>query len=243
MISEAIRYRYFIPTFLLILLFVLQTNHGYSQTLPQEYKFTLGIRYAVGGEGKSSKKGIQEVKLWYGSDGYSGIEADLRKNSSFMIYDLKDMSMVILTEAQKAAMIIDIKAFSRSVGIPDNDVENDKNVKVSKTGKTEKILGYTCEQYKIISNDSDVLVWMTTELGSGFEGLSKAFAIALKTKSKSVGFPDTKDVANGIILKAEITDLSNRSINTIEATEIFPGGKIISTSGYKLMSLPMGHGK
>lgn len=210
-----------------------------SGKLPEEYQFKLGITYDMfSGKNDKVKKG-QEMSMWYSEAGYTGIGMG-GQTTMFMVYDMKSMKMLTLMEAQKMAMVMDIKKLidqvSDKAGVNADDTPDGK---ITKTGKSEKILGYTCEQYKISSDKAETLVWITSELGSGFGDYAKSMAMAMGggKATKGKGFPDMQGVANGVMLKMESTDTSKGELTRIEAIAIDKGGKKLNTSGYKMINM------
>lgn len=210
-----------------------------SAKLREEYLFKLGITYEMFSGKKDKLKKGQEMSMWYSEAGYTGIGMG-GQTAIFMVYDMKSMKMLTLMEAQKMAMVMDIKKLidqvSDKAGVNANDTPDGK---ITKTGKSEKILGYTCEQYKVSSDKSETLVWITNELGSGFGDYAKSMAMAMGggKATKGKGFPDMQDVANGVMLKMESTDTSKGELTRIEATAVDKEGKKINTSGYKMINM------
>lgn len=227
--------------FLLCLAFHLTTVVAQeSVTLPDSYKFRLGITYQIATDKNSDGKKSQEMTLWYSGNGYTGF--GLKGNAAmFMVYDIKAMKLITLMESQKMAMAIDMKRISEKMG---NEEMKDKaaNAKVTKTGKKETILGYKCEQYQVTTDESESLLWVTTELGAGFGDFAKSMAAAMNGPRMKGGgginLPDVKELSNGVMLKMETTNKSSGEVATVTATNVDKAGKELKTSGYKLMSLP-----
>jgi hypothetical protein len=211
-----------------------------STKLPDEYRFKLGITYEISSGKNNNLKKSQDINMWYSEAGYTGVGMG-NQTAMFMVYDMKSMKMITLMEAQKMAMTMDMKKIAEQAVAKTGATEKDAgNVKITKTGKTEKILGYACEQYRISSDKSESLVWVTGELGSGFGNYAQSMAMAMgggKAK-KGLGFPDMKGVANGIMLKMEATDPSTGDVMRMEATSVNKDGKKINISGYTMMNMP-----
>jgi hypothetical protein len=110
-------------------------------------------------------------------------------------------------------------------------------VKIRKTGKSENVLGYKCDQYEITSKDSKTLVWITTELGVGYSNLMSSLSMMMKTGG-GLSLPDTKGMTNGVMLKMEGTDLSNNKTIQLVAKSVNKDGMLIKTAGYKGMVMP-----
>lgn len=210
-------------------------------TLPPAYKFKLGITYDISTGKKENMKKSQDMTLWYSEGGYTGFGLNGNK-AMFMIYDIQTMKMITFMEAQKMAMVIDMKRLGQQHA--DKTAEANEKVtdtKITKTGKKEKILGYNCEQYQIKTKDSEALVWITTELGAGFGDFGKSIAAAMgggKPNKGGFSFPDMKGMSNGVMLKMESADISSGDTANIIATAVNKEGKELNTTGYKMMSLP-----
>ena len=72
---------------------------------------------------------------------------------------------------------------------------------------------YNCDQYKVSSDKSKSLIWLTTELGSGFSNFSKSLMLVLSNgrgRMQGTTIPYAQD-ANGVMMKVEVTDLSTKS--------------------------------
>jgi hypothetical protein len=227
----------------LITIYLFPAENIYAQEgikLPDEYQFKLGITYEMSSGKNNNLKKTQDINMWYSEAGYTGVGVG-NQAAMFMVYDMKSMKMITLMEAQKMAMIMDMKKMAEQAAAKTGAGEKDAgDVKITKTGKTEKILGYTCEQYKISSDKSESLVWVTSALGSGFGSYAQSMAMAMgggKAK-KGLGFPDMKGVTNGIMLKMEATDPSTGDVMRMEATSVNKDGKKINVSGYTTMNMP-----
>jgi len=221
---------------------MLSTDQLFAQsgtTLPGEFTFKTGITYDItSGESDDAKK-LQDMTIWFAEGDYMGIEAGAQK-MMFMVYDMKSMKMVTLMEAQKMAMVMDMKKMGQEVAEATGE-KDVPDVKIIKTGVKEDILGYSCDQYKVTSETTESLVWLTTQLGTDFGNFAKSMGMAmggLKGNKKAGSFPDLKGMAKGAMLKMEAKDASTGDITRIEATAVNKEGKIINASGYKVISMP-----
>ena len=202
----------------------------------KDYKFNLGINYDITTDGKT-----HNIGMWLSDNVYTGMEAKEGGNSAFIIFNMKDKKMITVMESQKMAMIMDINKYPQMAAQQMNDSNKTQpNVQIVKTGVTEKILGYNCTQYKITSEKTESLVWITTELGTGFTNFSNSLMMMFnngKGKPQGTALPDTKGAENGVTLKLETTDLSTNKVIKLEATAINKDGKEIDITGYNIMSM------
>lgn len=210
-----------------------------------DYKFKLGITYNITSGDKDKKNETHKLAMWFSDGDYSGMEPTEAKSQVFIVFNMKDMKMLTVMEAQKMVMTIDLAKFQQQYQ-QKQTTGDDKSApkgQVTKTGVSEKILGYNCDQYKITSEKSESLIWVTTELGSGFSDFSKSLMMALNSGKGQMGgsnttLPDTKGATNGVMLKMIVTDLSSNKVTTLEATEVNKDGKELNTTGYRVMSMP-----
>ncbi|SFP57304.1 protein of unknown function [Parafilimonas terrae] len=200
----------------------------------KDYKFRLGITYTT-----TSGDKAHDIKMWLSDEAYTGIEASENSGSAFIIFNMKDKKMITIMETQKMAMIMDLGKYQQMMTQKMKEAE-DSLPKVEKTGITEKILGYNCDQYKITSDKSQTLVWITKELGNGFAGFSKSLMMMLnngRSKPQGASIPDIQAAADGVMMKMEATDLSSNKVTKMEATAINKDGKDLNISDYKTMSM------
>jgi len=83
---------------------------------------------------------------------------------------LKENSMFIVLHQMKMYMKVPFNEFGNDSDEPNSsDKSEDLKGKFIKTGNTKVINGYTCDEYKITSEEGkDVIAWMTKELGGFF---------------------------------------------------------------------------
>lgn len=80
------------------------------------------------------------------------------------ILDVPRDQMTMLMPEQQMYMVMPMRRTATAAGHDPDDV------KLEKTGETQKILGYTCTKYLVKSDNTTTEVWATDELGS-FMGL------------------------------------------------------------------------
>ena len=202
----------------------------------KDYKFRLGITYNTSAGDKA-----HDINMWLSDDAYTGIEASEGGGSAFIIFDMKDKKMITIMEAQKMAMIMDLGKYQQMMTQKMEEAEDSlPKVKVEKTGVTEKVLGYNCDQYKITSDKSQTLVWITKELGNGFAGFSKSLMMMLNNgrgKTQGASIPNIQAASDGVMMKMESTVLSSNKVIKMEATAINKDGTELNISDYKVMSM------
>lgn len=83
-----------------------------------------------------------------------------------MIMDWEKQEMTVLMTEQQMYMVMPLKKPQAAARAQQNAPEQ----KIEKTGRTEKILGYTCDEYVTSEGGQTTEMWITEELGS-FGGL------------------------------------------------------------------------
>ncbi len=156
---------------------------------------------------------------------------DLDGSSASVIMDLPHHQSTILMHQQKMYIVRTLpdaasmqdRAASAGGGAAENAVHDPD---VQATGKTEKILGYTCNQFLMKDGDKTTELWLAPDLGT-FAGLGQGGGnpfshqknTALEAKWERVfkgkaGFP----------LRVITHDNSSKEIFKMEATKVEKGG-------------------
>ncbi|WP_166967524.1 DUF4412 domain-containing protein [Yeosuana marina] len=93
-----------------------------------------------------------------------------------------------------------------------DDAHEETNVKVTPTGKTKTILGYKCEEYKVVGNDLNGTIWVAPNADISF---SKSF---YNIKAKKGMDQSWMKMINGLTLQMDMVDTSNRKPQNINMT-------------------------
>ncbi|WP_158849454.1 DUF4412 domain-containing protein [Algibacter sp. L1A34] len=103
------------------------------------------------------------------------------------------------------------------------------NIKVTPTGTTKTILGYTCEGYKVEGDTVEGTVWVTQDAGISF---SKHMYKSDPTQSQDVIF---KKLLTGLTLEMDMVDTSRKKDKPIKMTciKLEKNNTTINTSSYK----------
>ena len=229
-----------IPIFSLCAVFRLSAQE--TPKIPGEFKFKLGISYEFNQEGKQNGSGPANMTFWFSDADYTGIEIS-KEAQVFMVYDLQKQLAINIMMPQKMYMVMDLKKLeqqykSKYKGKDTTTLAQD--LTISKTGKTENILGYKCEQYLIKSNKGESFIWVTKELGVDTGKFSNAFSMLMKNNPNAGGMPDMKGFSGGVMMKMETTDPASKKKSGFVAKAIHKEGKTIQTEGFKSISMP-GH--
>lgn len=209
-----------------------------SATLPTEFSFKLAITYDMKGKNSDGQERNTQITYLLSDKDYAGFEAGGKGMT--MVYDLPHQQMITLMVSNKMAMIMDMKQMQARMEDLNKDKkpDPDNDFKVTRTGKSEKILGYTCDIYEVSSTKSTMLVWITKELGSGYSSFARSFSMMMKNGRSGASLPEFKEMAGGVMLKMQTTSKENSTTTSLEAKSIDKGGKTINTTGYKVMAMP-----
>lgn len=113
---------------------------------------------------------------------------------------------------------------------------------IKKTGKTQKILGYTCQEVVVTTSNMTATLWTTTELSALFESMqwlnSSTSAqprwMQEVDKMKLLSLKTHSEKTNGDVLDMEITGIEKKNID--DAQFQIP-------AGYRKQEMPAGMGK
>lgn len=118
--------------------------------------------------GMKSNKEAEQVIDYAMKDGLVRMEPKMADaGGTAMIMNWAKQEMIILMPEQQMYMVMPMKMPAGAAGARADGPEPT----VEKTGKTETILGYTCEQYVTTEGGQTTEMWITDQLGT-FMGLS-----------------------------------------------------------------------
>ena len=139
------------------------------------YTFTLAVNMHVTSYKNGEKKDENDMKYFLNAGqkyfGLNAAENGRRKNNdeTFIIYDNKNNSMIMLNEKEKTGMAMNINAFmsadaqaKRGQGSSDYK----PTTKCDRTGKTKTIQGHSCFEYICTDADRNTRseFWIATDL-------------------------------------------------------------------------------
>lgn len=199
-----------------------------AQTYQFNHEAQMEVKMASNGETKQS----MEYKFLFPEEGdYYGAEVSMSGIKAKSIFDMSKMTMTTLMDqgGMKMGMQYDLnKAFEMTGAEQSNG-----DAEVKKTGEKKDILGYTCYQYLITSDDGGYTeAWLTNELDlanvySGFAALSKnKNTIADMPEGflmQLISWPKGKEIDEKLEMKAIAINLNQASS--------------ISADGYSIMKL------
>ncbi|GAB2500233.1 DUF4412 domain-containing protein [Algoriphagus taiwanensis] len=155
--------------------------------------------------------------------GMSFADPKTPENITTTIMDVKNQAMVILmdNEGQKTsiAMKVDYDKIQEMVDEEADGQMEEENYSVTKTGNKKDILGYTCEEYLVKSEDGQGNYWVTEEPIEGFSMFSPQSnpMISNKTVEKYQSF--FSSAPKGTFLEMIFTD-NNGEVTDMKVVEI-----------------------
>lgn len=156
---------------------------GMMQSAPteSEYSFT---GYMVMEVTATDKKGKSEPPTQFnyliGDNvafmGMAFADPKTPSNKTTTIMDTKNQAMVMLldNEGQKSSMAMKLNydKIQEAVDEEASEQMEDPGYQITKTGNTKEILGYTCEEYLVKSEDGEGRYWVTEKPIEGFSMFS-----------------------------------------------------------------------
>ncbi|MCF6279567.1 MAG: DUF4412 domain-containing protein [Flavobacteriaceae bacterium] len=150
------------------------------------------------------------------------------KTNMISIMDLDQGKNIALMEngGQKTQMTM-------KFGFKETVKEANEDIKITKTGNTKKILGYTCYEYDVTGKDFNSKAWVTNEAGISFP---KDFQGSGNKKMKNQNNNWMFEM-DGMVLEMIVTDTSKKKPKTSTMTCIKLAKEVntIDTSLYKKM--------
>jgi hypothetical protein len=108
-----------------------------------------------------------------------------------------------------------------------------QDIKVTKTGKSKEILGYSCDEYEVTSKSAYMLVWITEELE--LPDFYRALAASNPSANYLKGFPE------GFLMEMKMWPEGKQGSQSVEmeVTALhLDHPNEISTAGYQIMEMP-----
>jgi len=165
-------------------------------------------------------------------------EENIENQKGFFIIDQKNNATIILTEdeGEKNGIVTGIdmdqlQDFAAGEAEKEGDTEKVDFNKANKTGRTKKILGYTCDEYVLKGESEESILWISEE--ENLE-MGNFFTSVYKNSSLVSGYP------GGMIMEAETTDLNTNEKSVMRITEINDNiTKEIDLSAYNIVNMGM----
>jgi hypothetical protein len=160
------------------------------------------------------------------------------KDKSTIIFDTKNSAMIILTDSDGEkngfATTIDPEAMAELAEdyVEENMEENDiDSYRPVKTGKTKQILGYSCDEYLLEDEESEVHMWVAEKLG-------KEMRKEWMKNQQTFGTVFMHAYAlNGMVLEYDVMEKNGEKTVMLVTKIDMNHSHSVSTQGYTIMSM------
>lgn len=154
--------------------------------------------------------------------------------SMLSVIDEKNKTMIIFMEEQKIGQVISMEKI-KEIAVQENAEDNTNTdfQGLKKTGKTKKILGYTCEEFVSTNDDNNFSIWVTDEL----ELFQKNMFYNISESLGGNTFQNIPKDAKGFMMEMHFENLENGEKGKMIVTEINKQSKSINTKEYQFMNL------
>jgi hypothetical protein len=206
-----------------------------------EYSFDAHIQMEIS---EYKKNGKLDNQMLYDSyvhkeDADYAMEFSNDGSKSIMIFDTKNSAMLILTnsdgEKTGFATTIDPETMAEETEAYEEDSEVDSDpFNYKKTGKSKMILGYSCDEYLMEDEASEVRMWVSEKLG---KEMRKEW---LNNKQTFGAMFSSAYALNGMVMEYDFLDKEDGDKMVMQVTRIdLNHTHKVSTEGYNIMSMKM----
>ena len=205
-----------------------------------EYSFDAHIQMEIS---EYKKNGKLDQQMLYDSyvhkeDADYAMEFSDDGSQSIIIFDSKNSAMLILSnsdgERTGFATTFDLEAMAEEAeAYEEEDSELDPDpFNYKKTGKTKNILGYSCDEYLVEDESTEVHMWVSEKLG-------KEMRKEWLNNKQTFGAMFTQAYAlNGMVMEYDLLDKEDGDKMVMQVTKIdLNHTHKVSTDGYNIMSM------
>ena len=157
---------------------------------------------------------------------FTGIEIIDPKNaeaSTSMVFDAKNQASVLFLnnkgEKSSFAYKLDLDGMEDMMDSQIDTTTLDKDVTLEKTGNTKDILGYSCEEYYVQSEDGEGYYWVTEDPIGGYTSFWGANSPMMTSKAQERYAKHFKDLPKGNFMEMTFTSKDSGKID-MKVTEI-----------------------
>ncbi|WP_375558715.1 hypothetical protein ACE193_13285 [Bernardetia sp. OM2101] len=161
-------------------------------------------------------------------------DGETKKPQSTVIVDGSQQAMITLMEESKQAIAMKMpNAEDYEQTQEQNPEEAMKDVKITRTGRTKNILGYTCSEVIMENDDMKSVSWTTKDVKiSQFKAFAGMFVQDKEKKNQVMAMSDE------FTMEMESTDKKTGEKTIMTVTEINENqNSTINTEGYKVMDM------
>jgi hypothetical protein len=198
-----------------------------TKEAPKKKKHLPGF---LGGKSESSDDGEKSAKGQQGA----------------MIMDMGKMEMLTLMPEEKMYMVMPMKK-ALDKAAEQAEKHPDSNLDVERTGKTEKILGYSCDQILVTDKDKKTVteMWIATGLGAYMApgaGGGGGGMFGGRKSAASAKWEEVLKGKGGFPLRVVTKNSANKEIYRMEATKVEPGAQpdslFVPPADYQKFEMP-----
>jgi len=147
------------------------------------------------------------------------------------VIDDENQAMIIIMEEQKMAQIISMKSI-KDIAIEETKSDDISIPKITKTGKSKKILGYNCEEFTTKTEEGSMTLWITQDIRLFQKNMFANFNKSLRSNP----FESIPEAAKGFMMEMHmVNDKGGKS--SMYVKRISKKNKTIHIKDYKLMNL------
>jgi hypothetical protein len=121
----------------------------------------------------------EETLIYSTKDNRVRIEGAKSRMGGAMVLQPAEQRMLVMVDEQQAYMVLPFDQ------VPVSEEESSTDIRIERTGRTETILGYLCEELRIIDGSTVTEVWVTDKLGTFFSGSTSGMPGANRSQSRA----------------------------------------------------------
>jgi hypothetical protein len=191
----------------------------------------------------SAENGRPQVMDYAIKDQKLRMDISAEGNQVSTIMDVQKQEMMMLMPEQRMYMVIPVKKAMDKVI---ENANSDPNVNVESTGKTEKILGYNCEQLIVTDKERKTVteMWVASELGMfmGLGGGGGGGPFGGRKNAAAAKWEEVLKGKGGFPLRVITRDAKGKQTLKMEATKVEPGSlpdsMFAPPAGYQKFQMP-----
>ncbi len=163
-------------------------------------------------------------------------EGQAKPIKSKIIVDGAQQAMITIMDDQNQAIIMkmpNVEDYQQAQQQEQNSEEAMKDIKITRTGRTKNILGYTCSETIMETNDMKAVSWTTKQVNiSQFKAFAGMFIQKKKEKNQLMAMPTE------FTMEMESTDKKTGEKTKMTVTEVNQNqNSSINMSQYKVMDM------
>lgn len=191
-------------------------------TVADVYTFNTKLTYSYQVFNETETTEALLISYYFGTENFSQVVG-----SNLLINDLNNKVVVLVDESTNTAYA---NADTLSV-VDSNPVKTNDLSTFTKTGNSKEILGYQCEEYEVLENNSKIIIWMSNDPRITPEQLAELS----KHKNLMLGNINQENSNSGMIFEIQQYDDQGKLIFQFQTTEFMPEEKIIDLRNYQLI--------